>query len=221
MSVRSIGMSHWGLTGQIASGKADNADFESSLERDFYLLLEFDRNVARFEPQPCEIRYQAIDKAQRTYVPDVLVEYRRDFDPARGMPHELCEVKYRADLREHWIRYRPKFRAAVKYARERGWRFRIRTEVEIRTPYLANARFLLRYREWRWDEGIETALLDRMALFRETDAQTLVASFFWDPWKQAELLPHVWRLVATRQLGADLTAQLTMTSRIWTLGDMP
>jgi hypothetical protein len=42
--------------------------------------------------------------------------------------------------------YRPKFRAAQRYARQQGWRFRLVTERHMRTPYLENAKFLRPYR---------------------------------------------------------------------------
>ena len=217
MPVRRIGTTGWGLTGLLSTEKADDEQpaFESSLERDLYVLLKFDVNVARFDVQPCEVPYRAPDGRNDAYVPDVFVEYRRDFEPARSTPHGLYEVKYREDLWKHWKTYRPRFRAAVHYARERAWRFHILTEVEIRTTYLVNAKFLLRYRDCKRDERWEALLLERVSLLRETDPQTLVASFFSDPWKQAEILPQVWRLLANRKLGTNYNEPLTMVSRIW------
>jgi hypothetical protein len=56
---------------------------------------------------------------------------------------ELVEVKYRADLRTHWVRLRPGFVAARTLVKESCCRFRIATERGIRGPMLANARRLL------------------------------------------------------------------------------
>src|SRR5437868_5438583 len=47
--------------------------FESSLERDFFILLDFDLNVDRYEEQPVRIEYRDGDGRLRTYTPDVLV----------------------------------------------------------------------------------------------------------------------------------------------------
>src|SRR5919197_6548596 len=80
--------------------------FESSLERDFLLLLDFDPDVEFYEEQPVCIVYQDDHGRCRTYTPDVFVRYQTAAKPL------LCEVKYRDDLRQHWTVYRPKFRAA-------------------------------------------------------------------------------------------------------------
>jgi hypothetical protein len=117
--------------------------FESSLERDFLLLLDFDPDVEFFEEQPVKIVYHDASRRRRTYTPDVLVRYRTDPPPARHTKPLLCEVKYRDDLRQHWTDYRPKFRAAGRYAQQRGWRFRLVTERHVRTPYLDNVKSLL------------------------------------------------------------------------------
>lgn len=60
--------------------------------------------------------------------------------------HVLYEVKYREELRRDWAKLRPRFRAAHRFARGHGWKFRLITDYEIRTPLLWNAKFLLPYR---------------------------------------------------------------------------
>jgi hypothetical protein len=52
--------------------------FESSLERDFLLLLDFNPDVEFFEEQPVKIVYHGAKGRRRTYTPDVLVRYRTD-----------------------------------------------------------------------------------------------------------------------------------------------
>jgi len=49
----------------------------------------------------------------------------------------------------------------------------------------------------------------------ETEPETLLALLSSDRWERARLLPVLWRLIAIRQVGADLTVPLTMSSRIW------
>lgn len=89
-------------------------------------LLEFDRDVESFEVQPVRLNWLDDRGKVRSYTPDALVCYR-----SWGQVPVLWEVKYRDDLRTNWLEYRPKFRAAVRYARERGWRFRLETGLEI------------------------------------------------------------------------------------------
>lgn len=211
MPVRRIPRSHRNVTGVLAAEKAEGqAQFESTLERDFLALLEFAPDVAAFEVQPVEVRWSAGDQ-ERRYTPDVLVKYRR-----QGQAPELCEVKYRSDLREQWQDLKPKFRAAMRYARSRGWRFRIVTEVEIRTPLLANVHFLQRFVRQGPPPADDMDLIDRaMVRMREADALHLLQSTCSDEWTRARLLPALWYLVGTHQIGADLGTPLTMNTRLW------
>jgi TnsA endonuclease C terminal len=127
-------------------------------------------------------------------------------------------VKYRTDLRQHWGDYRPKFRAACRYARQQGWRFRVVTERQVRTPYLENVKFLRPYRTIPVNDLHRTQLLDTLVALEDTDPAHLLATIAHDRWQQAQLLPILWQLVATRQVRADLAQPLTMHSRLWLEG---
>ncbi|MDQ3818146.1 MAG: Tn7 transposase TnsA N-terminal domain-containing protein, partial [Acidobacteriota bacterium] len=145
MPVRKIPLSGRSLTGRVARpGDDGSAEFESSLERDLYSLLVFDkRRYAGFEVQPVRIAFTDNQGRIRTYTPDVLIYFIADPVTGHRPPPVLAEVKYRNDLFEQWKKLKPKFKAARAFSREQGWqRFRILTEVEIRTPYLANVKFL-------------------------------------------------------------------------------
>lgn len=211
MPVRKIPRSHRNVTGVLAAGKAEGqAQFESTLERDFLALLEFAPEVAAFEVQPVEVHWNDGDQDRR-YTPDVLISYKR-----AGRPPELCEVKYRSELREQWPALRPKFKAALRYARSRGWRFRIVTEVEIRTTLLANVQFLQRFVRQGPPPADDMDLIDRsMVRLQEAEAHRLLQDACSDEWMRARLLPALWFLVGTHQIGADLQAPLTMNTCLW------
>lgn len=215
MPVRKIPKSYQNVTGIAAHSKADGpAGFESTLERDFLTLLEFDTKIDRFEVQPVTLDW--IDSAGKPhqYTPDVLATVL-----GRRRQKMLYEVKYRAELREKWPELRPKFRAAIRFARVQGWLFKIMTEVEIRTPYLDNAKFLLPFqRQGPVEEAHMTLLSERLDALRHTTPAELLAASFQDPWNQARLLPTLWYLISTRQIGINLSAKLTMASPIWSLG---
>jgi hypothetical protein len=189
--------------------------FESSLERDFLLLLDFDPDVAFYEEQPLKITYPDAKGRRRTYTPDVLVRYRIDPLEVRRPQILLCEVKYRDDLRQHWTDYRPKFRAAQRYARQQGWRFRLVTERHVRTPYLDNVKFLRSSQAISVNTSYRTRILSALWELEETDPASLLLALSQDRWQQAEIFPMVWQLIAIRQIGADLSQPLTMQSRIW------
>jgi hypothetical protein len=189
--------------------------FESTLERDFLLLLDFDPDVEFFEEQPVKIIYHDAHGQRRFYTPDVLVRYRPHRFQAQHTKPVLCEVKYRDDLRQHWVEYRPKFRAAQGYARQRGWRFRVVTERLVRTPYLENVKFLRPYRTIPVNALHRTRLLDMLAHLEAPDPARLLAAVCQDRWQQAQMLPMLWQLVATREVGTALDQPLTMHSRLW------
>ncbi len=160
MPVRTVPKNSRSLTGLVPNPRTQAMTaFESSLERDFLLLLDVDPDVEFFEEQPVKIIYHDAKGGRRTYTPDVLVRYRTDPPPARHSKPLLCEVQYRDDLRQHWVEYRPKFRAAQRYARQQGWRFQVVTERHVRTPYLENVKFLRPYRTLPVNDAYRTQLL--------------------------------------------------------------
>jgi hypothetical protein len=186
------------------------AGFESSLERDLLLLLDFDPEVSSYEEQPVRIDYRDAQGHARHYTPDVLITWRRD-----GLPPHLVEVKYRADLKTNRGALKPRFKAAYCHARQRGWRFRILTEVEIRTPYLRNVKFLSAYRRLNRDGASAALLLEALHRLHATTPEALLAAVRPDLGGRAALLPMLWALVAEGKAGVDLTLPLTMRSRLW------
>jgi len=157
MPVRKIAKSYRNVTGIVAAAKAAGpAQFESTLERDFLTQLEFSPYVRNFEAQPVTLRWHDAER-ERRYTPDVLVYFKAQhgIEPTPL----LREVKYRSDLREQWLDLKPTFRAAVRFARAQGWRFKLVTEAEIRTPYLENARFVREFPQAPgWYRAIVTPL---------------------------------------------------------------
>lgn len=186
---------------------------ESSLERDLIVLLEFDSLVESYEEQPVCIEYRDTEGNQHTYTPDVLIYYRSDVLPTWSPL--LCEVKYRAELFAKWNEIKPKVHAGRSYAQRQGWRFKIITEREVRTPYLDNAKFLRSYRRIPRNEADMRLVLDALAKSVESDPEQLLASIYQDPYKRAELLPTLWQLISYSFVGIDLSQPLTMHSRLW------
>jgi TnsA endonuclease N terminal/TnsA endonuclease C terminal len=216
MPVRTIPKNSRSLTDKIIDSHTHTAvAFESALERDLYLLLDFDPAVAHFEEQPVTITYQDPVGVNRRYTPDVLVQYTPTLRGQRDYRSVLYEIKYRDDLRTHWHAYRAKFKAARRYARSQGWVFRLITEREIRTPYLQNVKFLRPDRERRFDGGDRHQMLTILAGRGAMEPETLLALLSPNRWERARLLPVLWRLIAIGEVGADLTVPLTMSSRIW------
>jgi TnsA-like endonuclease N terminal/TnsA endonuclease C terminal len=216
MPVRKIPKNYRSVTGLVASElNAKQTAFESSLERDFMLLLEFDPDVLFYEEQPVRIDYLSVDGQTRHYTPDILVTYRQTSTSTMLKPPLLVEIKYRRDLFERWQELKPKFRAARRYAKGQGWIFKIITEVEIRTPYLKNVKFLRQFQRYPIDLADADLLLQKVSDLESTDPESLLLALCPEARDRAQLLPTLWRLVARRTIGADLNQPLTMRSPIW------
>lgn len=222
---RKIKPSRYSVTGYVATTKAPGAqDAESTLEHDFLTLMEYDKRVARYLAQPFAIQWRDEMKRLRRYTPDLIVKY--SFSAMNDDPHlrtTLFEVKPRAVLKRDWAELRPKFRAAIGWAREHDCRFHIITEEEIRTPYLSNVRFLLGYRSrfLRDDPHLngERQHLILVTLFRLKQAtpRQLLDAMTPDRMHQAELIPWIWNLIGQERVGVDLSLPLTMASPIWSV----
>ena len=213
MPVRKIPKNYRNVTGIAAYRKAEGqAMFESTLERDFITLLEFDPIVDSFEVQPMKIDWYGNGR-NRTYTPDLLVYYTQP-----RYPTTLYEVKYRSDLKENWPELKPKFKAARAYAKEKGWKFKLVTEREIRTPYLENARFLMSYVNKGPVSETDMDILDEaINKLEHTTPTQLLGDIYQDEWNRAKLLPTLWYLIGIRHIATDLTKKLSMSSPIWRL----
>ncbi len=215
MAVRKIPTNRRSLTGFVASRRDGRmVASESSLERDLLVLLDFAPSVERYEEQPVRIEYRDARGRRHTYVPDVLVHFRQDIVQEQPTTPLLYEVKYRKDLSENWQEIKPKVRAGRAYARGRGWRFKLITEREIRTPYLQSVKFLRQYRRLQPDDAERRLLLDRLRETGESDPERLLMSISSEPVRRAELLPALWHMVAAGDIYADLDEPLTMRSPI-------
>ncbi len=206
--VRKISGTSRGVTGSVPK----MGQYESTLERDMMELIRFDRRVGQFSPQPLTISYCDDEGSNRSYTPDGLIQFKH-VDPPE--PAILYEVKFREDFRAAWRTYLPKFRAAKAYCRERDWVFRIYTEVEIRTAYLSNVKFLWPYVARKVDPVMRDHILNVLWDLGEADPDFLLHAMSSDPKGRARLIPAIWHMLATGDIGCDLDSKLTMNSRIW------
>jgi TnsA endonuclease N terminal/TnsA endonuclease C terminal len=198
MPVRKIPKNHLFVTGGFSSQKVgQQLGFESILEKELMLLLEFDANVERFEEQPVRVPVPGV---RQGYVPDLLVHYKGD------RPTELVEVKTQAYLDRYAAEYAPKFAAAGSYCDERGWLFVKYTEQDIRTPRLSNLKFLRRYRNIEPTQDEVDQVLARLPGNGQSSTETILQSF---PQEEREAwLPVLWHMVLTHQLITNLDAEL-------------
>ena len=215
--VRRIQPSTRSIRGQISSLKNGRApQYESSLERDLLQILEFNDDVESYCEQPVTIEY-VHEGVVRRYTPDVLVYYRSDLAASAAIKPMLCEVKYRADLKQNWADLKPRFMAALRYAAGQGWQFKLITEREIRTDYLTNVQFLRQYTGLHVEiaQTGQDLLLSLLRDTRLTTGEELLLKATSDRTKRAELLYILWYLIAAGRIRCDLSIVLSLQSEIW------
>lgn len=210
--VRDIPLKENSLSGKIISQKNDSViEFESSLERDFIYLLEFNNDVSSYCEQPIKL-----SKENQFYTPDFYVNY---FE----RKSELIEIKYSTDLLINLEAYQKKFQIAREYCKENNIIFKVLTEVEIRTQYLENAKFLLRFRS-NFNVGHQinsshihdvNLLMTKIKEVNETTFNELINKCSQTESKRAELIHILWHLISINEIKIDLNSKLSMNQKIW------
>ncbi len=222
MPTRKITRSPVKVTGTVPDGQK----FESFLEEEFFTLLRFDHKIERFEEQPITIEWKAENGDYRKYTPDALITYKQKKGSQDQPRPLLCEVKpdeqdknnkftrrhtppRKEDEKENEL----KWKAAHLYASRHGWLFKVFRESDIRTPYLENARFLLRYLEHeppsQFRERLLKSLEDRTLTLKEWVSEIAPTKE-----EQARIFPECYWLIATRTVHVDLNSPLTLHSPI-------
>jgi hypothetical protein len=212
MSARRIPRQRRSVSGLFWSQKngGQHIPYESGLELDFCTVLELDDAVQCFESQPLAVTYVRQSGRICRGFPDFLVT----FAPGTGRPIELVDVKPRSKLHKDWVHLKPRLKAACGYARSRGWLFRLKTETEIRTPFLNNAKYLLRYLRDGADPAHEAHLVAALGDLAATTIGTLLETTYPNREARAAAIPTLWNLIARRIVHADLNGDLNLKSNI-------
>jgi hypothetical protein len=207
--VRKIGKSHRSITGKHVSRKTGTIHrFESALERDHLIILEFNDEVSHYVTQPLTIYYEHENDYLR-YTPDVMVYYN---DHLKRKPL-LYEVKYEAELIEKQTEYAAKFNAADKYAADNGYEFQTITEKQIRTIYLDNIKLLSRYHHQPINEHYVSYICRLLTGESFLEIEAVVGTETNRPY----ILHTVWQMLALKRLGCNMNTKLTMNTLIWNL----
>ncbi len=220
MAVRKIPKNYLFVTGGYSSRKSEEMDaFESLLEKDYLLVLDFDDAVESFEVQPVRIPVKGVP---RGYVPDILVRYRPD--PATGEVRKplLAEVKRSDYLKLHAEKYAPKFASAKVYAQKEGWEFRPVDETEIRLPRLRNIKFL---REYRNVEPVESDCIRVLQVLDRHDGRSssdrILGELAATDDERLYWLPVLWSMVFRKQVWTDLDIPFGGDVLLFSLGGLP
>lgn len=183
--------------------------YESTLERDFLARTEFNGSVAEIIPQPARIPFISRNGRTYNYTPDFLVYYRDGVRPL------LVEVKPRDEIRAHWGDMKYKFREALRYARERGWNFRVLDESRIRDQVFQNILFLQRYKRMQFPAEVTRCILSDLNGSGQASFQTLMNRHFRGEPDAAMGASHLRYLLVKGQLACDMTLPLGNDTVLW------
>lgn len=209
---RGLIVKYQSLSGLFPSDKTDSMIwFESSLEKDFAIALEFHTLVNYYEEQPLVIEYRDGEKLG-TYTPDFLIHFHEN----ENLKPWLCEVKYKADLRDNLHKYKMKFKAAMNYCKQQGWEFKLITEDYIRTTFLENAKFLMRYKYDMVDQGCYARMMKTMQDLRFTTPEEFMLTLKDAHFNvKGRCLYALWYGIKIGEINCDTTQKLTMKTEIW------
>lgn len=202
------------VTGVFSSAKnGKSLGYESLLERDLMILLEFDNTVQGFEEQPAKISYKVDGKAKKQYVPDILIRYQS----FAGVTERtvLGEIKHTDDLKKNKAKYAPKFEAAKIFATEQGWEWQIFTEKDIRTPFLENLKFLREYRSAEPDISLQNEVITCLQRARgSVTVDFLLEQLCPTDDRKLLVVPALWHLVGTKRITANLQKPLDFNTKL-------
>ena len=176
-------------------------EYESLLERDWMLLLDFDREVEWMCEQPLRLRYLTDDQ-RVSHVPDLLV-WRA------GTP-ELCDVKSNERLEDP--RFLAQVQATGRACAEAGFGYRVLSEPD--RQLLVNARWLAGFREPPPDpDGERARMLALLAAGPSTLCELMSGAV--EPVLARPVLMHLlWRGMAM----VDMTVPISEASRVLVKG---
>lgn len=208
MSTRKIKKSYISCTGYFASYKNKiQIAFESVLERDFYMLLEFDENVISYAEQPININYEYKDGSKRRYTPDCLITYKDG-------TQRYYEVKYINEIRnDSELREKLDFLKSYFYD-EHTLKFDIFTDEEIGKIYLDNLKFLYKFAFISQDNEKIVKINKILNEVDKTSVKELLNVLSNNQMEQMKWLPYVWRYVFENIKVVNLYKKFTMNTEL-------
>ena len=217
MKKRKIGYTYGSVSGHFAFRKQKSIAFESTLERDLLTLLEFNDSVNDVIEQPLTIEYVNHNGRNVTYTPDFLVDFKEAEASAlkRLRKPLLIEVKPREKIQKHFSELKPRFKIAMRYARENDMVFKIYDESKIRTPYLKNIIFLKRYKRLTYKEEDRSNILAYINSSGSLTIEATIEYLFISKEQKSMGLGHIWNLLANKILLCNFSKPLNKQTVVW------
>jgi hypothetical protein len=220
MAERRLKKSYRSVSGFYPSKKLGRlVQFDSALERDCILLLDFHPAVRSFAEQPVRIPWK-VGSEPRIYVPDFRIQFRAGavFLGRRTRTDWVVEVKYRNEVTETFPILRPKLRAGFRYSSTLSCTFRILTDLEIRGVALQNAMFLKKY----LDQSVSPeVLVDICSVIGTVEHATPreIARILSPQLGTDQSYRLLWYAIAAQRVQFDIERALVVDSPIWVGGE--
>jgi hypothetical protein len=216
MPVRRPGISSRAGTGFFISIKNDGKAlyYESTLERDFMYLNEYDPLVKSFTEQPFFIRYKDSNGKSFRYTPDLLVTFSEQGIQKHGIETCVYEVKFTSDLEKKKQKLQPKLAAGKAYAKLNNIRFEVVTEKFIRSTRLANCVFLDQFRANNKFEPLPTEIISKISETGSFTQDDLLPTLSSNPFIQGQLRAGIWNLVANGKFLFDFDNPISNRTRL-------
>lgn len=209
MPVRKIKTNHFSVTGVFYSFKnARHVEFESSLERDFFLLLEMDKTVASYEEQPVKLSY-FYGNSERPYTPDCIIHYIN-----KDKPPCIVEVKPSKIVKDKKVFLKQKFDQIEQYLYENDMDFKLFTEYDIRTQRLENCKFIYGFADVQDNQSHIDTITKIVKKAKEISFLDLQNSCSDDKYIKASYTPYIWHLIYKGILYIDMDKTITNNSII-------
>ncbi|WNL26762.1 TnsA endonuclease N-terminal domain-containing protein [Arcobacter cryaerophilus gv. pseudocryaerophilus] len=208
MSTRKIKKSHIAVSGYFASYKNKRQiNFESKLEHDFYLLLEFDEQVKSYKEQPFNIYYTYQDKKRR-YTPDTLVNYIDD-------TQKVFEVKPIFKIQND-IELQEKIKLQKqKIKEEKNLELSIFTDSNIDKIYMDNIKIIYNFAFIKENKEIEDKIKNELLKLNiQIQIKELLDRITNNQSDRLKYIPYIWNLVFNNPRCVDFTKKITMASII-------
>lgn len=217
--VRKIRPTRRSLSGVYAFRGETAIPYESSLERDFLIRLEFFHDVVDVIPQPIQMSFVAGNGRTFPYTPDFLVFFKLGDRSYEQYPKPLLvEVKPEDQWKKHWREWSAKWKTARRHAIEQGWRFRIFDESRIHDQAFDNIKFLEPYKRMHFPEDESLLVIETLREMGSAPLHYVLSRHFMGHFK-AQGIAHIWHLVAQRRLECDIQQRiLNQDTEIWVPG---
>ncbi len=208
MLMRKIKKSHISVTGYFSSYKNKRQiNFESKLEHDFYLLLEFDETIKGYQEQPFKVYYIYQDKKRR-YTPDTLVNY---IDSTQKIfeVKPMFKIKNDIELQEKMELQKQKIKE------EKNLELLIFTDENMDKIYMNNIKIIYNFAFIRVNKEIQDKIRNELLKLNvPIQVKKLLDRLTSTKSDRLKYIPYLWNLVFNNLGCIDFTKKITMASII-------